>query len=124
MNCNEDFSSLFAVCRPHKVKLLQMHILNGVNEGVAHLAISREEYETFVSRIKEVLPAECILVPEGERDMENSYPMITPSGKVRINDGGEYKDWEWPDFLPLTKVLAEMPVDEKKYRKRYLEGEE
>ena len=118
LNLNEDFSQLYIETRPERIKIFQMHLVKGINDGAREFAVTKEEFEEFRKRHQYVKPAP-VFEPEGT--MENSYLMINPEGFFQLNDNGTYRTLGDCKTQMLCEIVKGARLDEKKYAIRYTE---
>ena len=115
-NFDEDFSPLYQSLKPDRIKLLQMHVVQGVNDRASAERITDDEFRAFCSRHEAF---SSIMVPESEGTMENSYLMINPEGEFQLNNGGEYRTFGSLMTTPLEEILKNVPLDTDKFNARY-----
>ena len=119
LNHLENLCPLYRELKPKKIKLLQMHLVEGVNDRAKQYRVSEKEFQDFCSRHKEF---ESIIVEEPCGSMENSYLMINPSGEMQINDNGKYKTFGLLSEHSLYELLLNAPMDSEKFNSRYGRG--
>lgn len=113
-NINEDLTSLYLSLSPKKLKLFQMHLVKGVNDECVNCSVSTDAFLEHCRKYKS-LPFNVVIEKQG--DMENSYIMIDPCGKLIINNGGFYET-----LADLTKEnLSDVPIpiESHKFALRY-----
>ncbi|MBQ2877039.1 MAG: viperin family antiviral radical SAM protein [Clostridia bacterium] len=121
LNINEDFSKLYRNARPKKIKLFQMHIVEGINDRAKKHIITKDEFEAFCNKHSEF---SSVIVAEPCGTMENSYLMINPEGKFQLNDNGKYKTLGDLRTTSLSDILSSAPLSPEKFDLRYRkEGE-
>lgn len=116
LNINEDLSSLYNALKPEKIKLFQMHLIDGINDIAKPHEITEYEFDSFCRRHKGF---STITVAEPCGSMENSYLMINPDGRLQINDNGTYKTFGDLNTMSLTEILKTVPLDYGKFVSRY-----
>lgn len=117
ININEDLSQLYLMLMPDKIKLFQMHIVDGVNDKSRFYSISQEEFHRYCEKYAQ-LPFN--IVREKQGDMENSYLMIDPDGTLIVNDRGSYKSIG--SVLETELYNATLPLSYSKFMLRYKRG--
>ena len=115
-NLSEDFTRLYNVLRPDKVKMFQVHMVKGINDSAESYAITRADYTAFVARHK---VAGLTIVEESEKSMENSYLMVNPEGHFQLNDDGSYNTYGDCKTESLTDILPKVPMDNERFGARY-----
>lgn len=113
-NKDSDFHGLITAIKPDKWKLLQTSIRDDVNADVKSWVLSKDEFEAFAMRHKDLNP-----IVEDESDIKNAYYMIFQYGEFVYVEGSRHVH-----LTPL--VLSEqmgnvdfIPHNEEGYRKRY-----
>ena len=117
LNVDEDLSPLYKTLKPRKIKLFQMHLVDGINDKAKPLKISESEFEAFCNRHKAF---QSIIVTEPSGSMENSYLMINPEGVCQLNNHGTYQPFGSLKSTSLFEILKEVPMDCKKFESRYI----
>lgn len=115
-NITEDFSKLYDELKPKKVKLLQMHIVNRINDQAKDYKITKDEFFNFSKKYEN---KSYKLVKEEEGSMENSYLMIDPSGYFTINNKGEYEKPKNCLQEPFSEIVKRSGINEQKFKSRY-----
>ena len=116
LNLNENLSMLYKALQPKKIKLFQMHLIDGINDQAKCYAISQEDFTNFCNRHKAF---ESLIVAESSGSMENSYLMINPEGKFQLNNNGVYQTFGDLNTTPLFEILKKVPIDSKRFVSRY-----
>jgi radical S-adenosyl methionine domain-containing protein 2 len=119
LNLAEDLRPLYRACQPQRIKLLRMHLVEGVNDPARPLAVTDGEFRDFCLRHAEFAPR---TVREDKGSMEDSYLMVAPDGRVLLNHRGVYQDYGSCLQVPFAAIAARLPLDRAKYAARY--GEE
>jgi radical S-adenosyl methionine domain-containing protein 2 len=119
LNLAEDLRPLYRACQPQRIKLLRMHLVEGVNDPARPLAVTDGEFRDFCLRHAEFAPR---TVREDKGSMEDSYLMVAPDGRVLLNHRGVYQDYGSCLQVPFSTIAARLPLDRAKYAARY--GEE
>lgn len=119
LNYHENLCHLYRELRPKKIKLLQMHLVEGINDRAKEYQIAKKEFDKFCRRHSEF---ESIIVEEPCESMENSYLMINPDGELQINDNGVYKIYGKLSERSLCELLTSVPLDSEKFNSRYGKG--
>lgn len=120
LNLGEDLTPLYRALRPKKIKLLQMHLIRGVNDKAGPYQITDDEFNCFCSRHAEF---RSIIVEEPCGSMENSYLMVNPNGEFQLNDNGIYRKYGDLKAMPLGKILENVPMCAEKFNSRYEKGD-
>lgn len=115
-NVNEDMTELYKRLKPDRLKLLQMEIVEGINDGAKNLAIGKKAFDGFCKRHKNCCRD---TVCEYSDDMENSYLMINPQGEFQTNNNGEYQIYGSCFEEELTEILKRTRISEEKFNDRY-----
>ena len=115
-NAWEDMMDGYRRLRPDRLKFFQLQIVRSVNDFARDFCITDEEFYAFYKRYKDCA---MVVVMEESGSMENSYLMIDPQGKLILNDCGEYR--RFGDCLTeeLVTLMKKIPIDNKKFAKRY-----
>ena len=116
LNLGEDLSELYCAASPKKIKLFQMHLIDGVNDQAKPHEITEREFLTFCERHKAF---DSVIVAEPCGSMENSYLMINPKGEFQLNDNGKYQPFGDLNTTPLFEILKKVPLDSEKFSFRY-----
>ena len=116
LNLDEDFSESYQALNPMKIKLFQMHLIDGINDRALPYGITRSEFDVFCKRLK-TFGSEIVAEPLGS--MENSYLMITPKGEFQLNNNGIYQTFGDLNTTPLFEILKKVPLDSEKFDSRY-----
>ena len=117
LNLDEDLSELYRVLSPKKIKLFQMHLIDGINDQAKPHEITESEFVSFCERHKTF---ESVLVAEPCGSMENSYLMINPEGKFQLNNNGSYQTFGDLNTTSLSEILKTVPLDPEKFGSRYV----
>ena len=115
--CTEDMRSLISRLNPDRWKVFQMLYIKGQNDQYASkLSITGSEFEQFISTNQEIiLNGGEKPVFEHNEDMIDSYFMLSPSGNIIRNTGGEYI--EYPLQYLETQGIGSV-ISAKKYAAR------
>lgn len=116
LNLCEDLSALYRVLKPEKIKLFQMHLIDGINNRAEPYRITKGEFEGFCEHLKSF---NSVIVAEPCGSMENSYLMINPEGKFQLNNNGVYQTFGDSNTTPLLEILKTVPLDSEKFSSRY-----
>ena len=116
LNLCEDLSALYRVLKPEKIKLFQMHLIDGINNRAELYRITKGEFEGFCEHLKSF---DSVIVAEPCGSMENSYLMINPEGKFQLNNNGVYQTFGDSNTTPLLEILKTVPLDSEKFSSRY-----
>lgn len=113
----ENMIPLVQAVRPDRWKVLQMLHIHGENDdAVEDLAITSDQFNHFVENHRYlVLKNGESPVFESSEAIENSYFMVTPSGKVKIDRGNVIRKYS------ITEVIShgvEFFVNPIKYQNR------
>ena len=117
LNLNENLSELYRVLSPKKIKLFQMHLIDGINDQAKPYEITEREFESFCKRHKAF---ETVMVAEPCGSMENSYLMVNPEGKFQLNNNGIYQTFGNLNTTSLSEILKTVPLDSEKFGSRYV----
>ena len=120
LNLCEDLSPLYRVIKPEKIKLFQMHLIDGINNQAEPYRITKGEFEGFCERLK---PFDSVIVAEPCGSMENSYLMVNPEGKFQLNNNGVYQTFGDLSTTTLLEILKTVPLDSEKFSSRYTKEE-
>ena len=115
-NLDEDFSSMYRILKPDRIKLFQIHLVQGVNDRAIPERITDDEFRSFRSKYEAF---GSIIVSEPEGTMENSYLMINPEGEFQLNNDGEYQTFGSLITTPLEEILKNVPLDSGRFDARY-----
>ena len=121
LNVDEDLSPLYTALNPRKIKLFQMHLVDGINDQAKPHEITESEFVSFCERHKAF---ESVIVAEPCGSMENSYLMINPKGEFQLNNNGVYKTFGDLSTTPFLEILKTVPLDSEKYSSRYTKAEQ
>ena len=116
LNVDEDLSPLYKALKPRKIKLFQMHLVDGINDCAKSYEIVESQFEAFCNRHKAF---QSIMVAEPDGSMENSYLMVNPEGEFQLNNHGTYQSFGSLKSAPLHEILKEAPMDSIKFESRY-----
>lgn len=116
LNLDEDLSELYRVLSPKKIKLFQMHLIDGINDQAKPHEITEREFDSFCERHKTF---ESVIVAEPCGSMENSYLMVNPEGKFQLNNNGSYQTFGDLNTTSLSEILKTVPLDSEKFGSRY-----
>ena len=116
LNVNEDLSPLYRAVNPKKIKIFQMHLVNGINDCAKPYKVTDREFEDFCARYREF---QTKLVCEPCGSMENSYLMINPAGELQLNNNGEYRTYGCLTSVPLSAALEKTPLNIERFKSRY-----
>ena len=120
LNLDEDLSELYRVLSPKKIKLFQMHLIDGINDQAKPHEITESEFDSFCERHKTF---ESVIVAEPCGSMENSYLMVNPEGKFQLNNNGSYQTFGNLNTTSLSEILKTVPLDSEKFGSRYIKEE-
>ena len=115
LNLDEDLSKLYQALDPTKIKLLQMHLIDGVNDQAKPYEITEREFFSFGERHR----AFDSVIAEPCGSMENSYLMINPHGEFQLNNNGTYQTFGDLNTTSFFEILKEAPLDSEKFSSRY-----
>ena len=116
LNLDEDLSELYRVLSPKKIKLFQMHLIDGINNQAKPYEITEREFLTFCDWHKAF---ETVMVAEPCGSMENSYLMVNPEGEFQLNNNGIYQTFGNLNTTSLSEILKTVPLDFEKFGSRY-----
>lgn len=116
LNLYEDLLPLYRACRPQRIKLLKMHLVEDINPEAREWDITDDEFSAFCERHAEFADR---TVCESGGSMENSYLMVDPSGTVLLNDHGAYKAYGNCLTESFSAIACRLPLDNVKYAARY-----
>jgi len=113
----ENMHPLIQMMKPDRWKVMQMLVINGENDTSSiGLGVSSAQFREFVERHRSLcLGPDVYPVFESVDDMEDSYFMITPNGRVMSNAGRKITLYELDDIL---KQGVDKLVDSDKYLDR------
>ena len=116
LNLDEDLSELYRALSPKKIKLFQMHFIDGINDQAKPYEITEREFLTFCDRHKAF---DSVIVAEPCGSMENSYLMVNPEGEFQLNNNGIYQTFGNLNTTSLSEILKTVPLDSEKFSSRY-----
>ena len=116
LNLNEDLLPLYRSLMPEKIKLFQMHLVDGINDKARPYLITQSEFDAFCKRHEEF---QSIIIAEPYYSMENSYLMVNPEGNFQLNDNGKYRALGDLKNTPLCEILKKAPMYAERYNARY-----
>ena len=117
LNMKENLLPFYDAITPQKIKLLQMHLISGINDRAKSYEITKQEFDDFCRRHNS---APSIIVAEPCGSMVNSYLMINPDGNVQLNNNGIYECYGNCCDTPLYEILKSVPIDADKFNSRYV----
>ena len=117
LNVNENLLPLYDAITPNKIKLLQMHLIRGINDRAKLYEITKHEFDDFCERHSS---SASIVVAEPCGSMENSYLMINPDGNVQLNNNGIYECYGNCCDTPLEEIMKLVPIDAERFNSRYV----
>ena len=117
LNLDEELSELYRALSPMKIKLFQMHLIDGINDQAKPYEITEREFESFCKRHKAF---ESVMVAEPCGSMENSYLMVNPEGEFQLNNNGIYQTFGNLNTTSLSEILKTVPLDSEKFSSRYV----
>ena len=120
LNLCEDLLPLYQALKPEKIKLFQMHLIDGINNRAKPFEITDSEFEGFCKHLKSYA---SVIVAEPCGSMENSYLMVNPEGKFQLNNNGVYQTFGDLSTTPLLEILKTVPLDSEKFSSRYTNEE-
>ena len=120
LNLCEDLFPLYQALKPEKIKLFQMHLIDGINNRAKPFRITDSEFEGFCEHLKSYA---SVIVAEPCGSMENSYLMVNPEGKFQLNNNGSYQTFGDLNTTSLSEILKTVPLDSEKFSSRYTKEE-
>ena len=120
LNLCEDLLPLYQALKPEKIKLFQMHLIDGINNRAEPYRITDSEFEGFCEHLKSFA---SVIFAEPCGSMENSYLMVNPEGKFQLNNNGVYQTFGDLNTTPLLEILKTVPLDSEKFSSRYTKEE-
>ena len=117
LNLDEDLAELYRALKPKKIKLFQMHLIDGINDQANPYEITEREFESFCKRHRTF---ESVMVAEPYGSMENSYLMVNPEGEFQLNNNGIYQTFGNLNTTSLSEILKTVPLDSEKFSSRYV----
>ena len=117
LNLCEDLLPLYQALKPQKIKLFQMHLVDGINDQAKPYEITEREFLTFCDRHKAF---DSVIVAEPCGSMENSYLMVNPEGKFQLNNNGSYQTFGDLNTTSLSEILKTVPLNSEKFGSRYV----
>ena len=120
LNLCEDLLPLYQALKPEKIKLFQMHLIDGINNQAKPFRITDSEFEGFCEHLKSFA---SVIVAEPCGSMENSYLMVNPEGKFQLNNNGSYQTFGDLNTTSLSEILKTVPLDSEKFSSRYTKEE-
>ena len=117
-NVEENLSQFINTCKPDRWKVLQALPIEGQNsQNSGKFEISKEEFEAYISRNKNIQDATTV-VTENIEMIKGSYIMVSPEGRFFDNtaEGYKYSD----DILQsgVNKCLEQVNFDQEKFLQR------
>ena len=120
LNLCEDLLPLYQALKPEKIKLFQMHLIDGINNRAKPYRITDSEFKGFCEHLKSF---DSVIVAEPCGSMENSYLMVNPEGKFQLNNNGSYQTFGDLNTTSLSEILKTVPLDSEKFSSRYTKEE-
>ena len=117
LNIKDNLLPLYDAITPNKIKLLQMHLISGINDRAKSYEITKQEFDDFCERHSS---APSIIVTEPCGSMENSYLMVNPEGEFQLNNNGIYQTFGNLNTTSLSEILKTVPLDSEKFSSRYV----
>jgi radical S-adenosyl methionine domain-containing protein 2 len=98
---------------PDRWKVFQVKIIGGVNDHASDLKITKEEFDRFINRHKDLNP-----IGEDNNLMINSYLMIDPFGRF-YNEGERIRN-KRPSIIDasIEDATKDLNFDLKKFYQR------
>jgi radical S-adenosyl methionine domain-containing protein 2 len=91
-NRDDDLSSFILDVRPRRWKILQALPVRGQNDRLIDvLAVTKDEFLSYVRRHRHVADADLVVVPEDNEAMTGTYAMLDPAGRFIDNVDGTYR---------------------------------
>jgi radical S-adenosyl methionine domain-containing protein 2 len=89
-NKDEDMSDFIFWAKPERWKILQTYRVKGQNDHfIDEMEITKDEFNLFVETNTKNLPVGVEIVPENTEDLELSYLMIDPKGRLFQSQTGQ-----------------------------------
>jgi len=119
LNYQENLGELVKSLRPIRWKIFQILPIKGENDSWAEsLSISREEFESFLARHRELEISGVNIVAEDNDDMQNSYIMIDNQGRFFSQKDGAYEYSQPILEVGVQAALIQVSFKPEKFRKR------
>ena len=110
-NVDEDFRPFVRAMEPERWKIFQALPVEGQNDPhFDKFAISRDEFDFYVTRNRSVERVGIRVVPENNEAMTGSYLMIDPLGRFFDNTKGEHTYSSPIIAVGMQEALAEIQV--------------
>ena len=113
LNWQEDMHDIINNLSPDRWKVFQVKIIEGINDNESNLGITKEEFDSFTNRHKDLNP-----IGEDNNLMIDSYLMIDPFGRF-YNEGERIKN-KRPSIIDasIEDAMKDLNFDLKKFYQR------
>ena len=119
LNLHEDMNAFITSSGISRWKILQIMAVAGQNDKhIAHLSVSREEFDDFVRRHQAISLAGIRLVPEPIVSIRGSYAMIDPAGCFFDSATGSHRYSEPILAVGVSAAFAEVSFDHERFISR------
>lgn len=119
INLAEDMADFINEIRPFHWKVFQVLKVDGENDvDFQNYAISKEEFDTYIDRQRNILNEPNVLVKESNELMRGSYLMVNPEGRFFDNSKGGYTISEPILEVGMEKALNQIHYDKEKFLAR------
>lgn len=118
LNWLEDFTSFLMEHAVERWKVLQvLHVLGENDSAFPELAVSAQEFQTFLERHKS-LEQQMMVAAEDNEAMRGSYLMVDPLGRFFSNTHGGYRYSEPIWLVGWDKARDQIEVDDQRFLAR------
>lgn len=118
LNCREDFTSFLVEHAVERWKVLQaLHVVGENDSAFPHLAVSAQEFQTFLQR-HQSLVQQMMVAAEDNEAMRGSYLMVDPLGRFFSNIHGGYRYSEPIWLVGWDKARDQIEVDVQRFLAR------
>lgn len=118
-NIHEDFRRFILDMKPERWKIFQALPVAGQNDtGFDDMAVTPEEFESYVSLNCSVEDHRIRVVPENNEAMTGSYVMVSPDGKFYDNTKGRHTYSDPILDVGVEAALKQVDVFPDRFRER------
>ena len=117
-NWDQDMSEFLKYAMPERWKVLQVLPIAGQNDAhIHHLIVTELQFQAYVDRHASLRTLVSI-VPESNDQVRGSYVMVDPAGRFFDDMDGTHRYSEPILQVGVSKALAQVRCDEKKFKQR------
>ncbi len=118
LNWLEDFTSFLVEHAVERWKVLQaLHVVGENDSAFPHLAVSAQEFQTFLQR-HQSLEQQMMVAAEDNEAMRGSYLMVDPLGRFFSNIHGSYRYSEPIWLVGWDNARDQIEVDVRRFLAR------